>query len=995
MKTISTVLLFWGLLGLLPAQTCLTSANQSTGEAFRKGDFPLAEVQAADGIACAEKSGDPAAQFDFLMRRYEALRNQRKFNDALAAALNAESFFQKNQTGRSRLPLEIALAEAYCFHKDSSNCLRHLQTAQALLAQNPAAPATEQAWLRFVQGYWEQHFLKKTETALTAYREALQMLQSEPEQAVFLQGQILRWLGNTARSQGDFQQALAHYGQELDLYKKHYPPSQPDLAICHYNLGSTHYELLHHQQALDHYLLCWAVWQKTFEPGSTYYRFLTEAIGDMYWELGDRQKALEFYDRSVQNVPSLSRDSSILLAATADSLLQAGEPNAAHRYYLLALDFRIRNFGEKHALTAACQNFIGRSLAASGKTSEALAAYHRSVHLLSDRFDDPSPFANPGSFDKTGSLHLLLEALAGKGILLLKMAENGGSQSELRAAHETLQLAISCLRQMQRSPMTEASKQFWNRNSQPLLEAALRAALLLYQRTGERPYLETAFAISEKSRDFLLTAALQGEQALRFAGVPTSLTDQERSLRNQILDYEHKIAGEEQRCADARQKQLELWREKSAALKTEYGILTDRLQKEHPRYFSFKYGAEPIGLSELQTSLGKERAALLEFFEGEKRRYVFYVDARRAEVFELENNADFQALVSGFVQLLHDRERFLRQPAEAWQAFTTAARSLYGALLERPLRDCPATVERLLLVPGHGLSAVPFACLLTADLPEGTDRDYRQLPYLLRRFSVFYAPSASVWQQAFFQKKKGKSNARYAGFAPDYAGAAYPGMAAPAPLLFSKKEVEAGASVFGGEVFFGKNATEQAFRRQSARLLHLAAHALPDEANPLLSKLLLLPADTSEDGLLHAYEVYGLQLPAQLAFLGACHTAAGQYERGEGLMSLERAFQYAGCPSLLSSLWAADDAAAAMLASFFWENIAAGLPKDVALQQAQLRFLQAGDPALAAPCYWGGWRLSGEAGAVESAGMRWWWMVLGGVVLIWVGWRARRRLSSH
>ncbi len=972
-------LALWLLPCMLAAQPCEVGGFvANAANAMRSGNFSMAEKQASEGLACAETGQYAAARFDLLLLRYESLRSQRKFKEALAAAKDAQAFFTKTKTGRGHLPLEIALAEAFAMQRDSLNCLKHLHVAQSLAKNNPSQ--TDQAWLRYIEGYWLQHFLKKPEAGVAAYRQALQGLQNGPPGQVFLQGQILRWLGNTTRSQGDFPQALAYYEQELALYQKHYPPTQADVAICHYNLGGVHYELLNYQKALDHYLPCYAVWKNTYEPGSTYFRFLTEAMGDMYWELGDRPQALEFYDRSVAGVKPEQRDSSTALSDTADSLARNGQYGEALGYYRQALAFRERNFGKKHPLTVACQNFVGRAYQAAGKTTEALGAYQQSILMLTE---GPTHAGSLENMPVT-SIQPLLEALAGKGELLLQRAENGGSGQDLQAALETLELAVSYLEQFRRSPMSDASKLFWNRRSLPILENAIRSAVLLHRQSDEEKYLEAAFRFSEKSRAFLLLAALQGNEAATFSGVPEAWSKREQALKNQVLDYEGKILAEERRCAEARQKQLELWREKWQALRLEYDALLGDLQRNCPAYFSLKFGAQTVGPGVLKKLLHKSDAAMLEFFEGSHYVYVFYIDPARLRVFEVKKDSLYEANLAGLIALLPDKNKFLRQPQEAYLGYTEAAFWLYRVLLEKPLRECPPEVERLLIVPGQRLSLLPFGCLLTGlPQPPQAGRDYRGLPYLLRRYRLVYAPSATVWHEMAMVKKPGRAARTYAGFAPGY-----PDTLRPGPLLFTEREVTSAARVFGGKAFTGSAATERAFRQQSGvGILHLAAHGLPDDSQPLLSRLLLAPADTSEDGILHAYELYGLHLPAQLAVLSACHTAAGHFEQGEGMMSLERAFQYAGCAAMLSTFWAANDEAAATLTGWFLENLKNGMAKDEALQRAQLRFLEEGDPAAALPFYWAGLRLSGSVEALETGGLRWWaWCFLAaGLVFLWAG----------
>jgi CHAT domain-containing protein len=114
-----------------------------------------------------------------------------------------------------------------------------------------------------------------------------------------------------------------------------------------------------------------------------------------------------------------------------------------------------------------------------------------------------------------------------------------------------------------------------------------------------------------------------------------------------------------------------------------------------------------------------------------------------------------------------------------------------------------------------------------------------------------------------------------------------------------------------------------------------------------------------ENGLLQVWEIFEqVRLDAELVTLSACETGLGKAFAGEGLLGLTRAFQFAGARSVLASLWRVGDAATGELMPRFYRRLAAGLPKDEALQQAQLELLR--DPALAHPWNWAGFTLSGD-----------------------------------
>jgi CHAT domain-containing protein len=66
----------------------------------------------------------------------------------------------------------------------------------------------------------------------------------------------------------------------------------------------------------------------------------------------------------------------------------------------------------------------------------------------------------------------------------------------------------------------------------------------------------------------------------------------------------------------------------------------------------------------------------------------------------------------------------------------------------------------------------------------------------------------------------------------------------------------------------------------------------------------------------------------------------GKEVKGEGLMSLTRAFMYAGTPSVVVSLWNVNDESAADLMIRFYRNLKTGMNKGEALRQAQLETIQ-------------------------------------------------------
>jgi CHAT domain-containing protein len=187
----------------------------------------------------------------------------------------------------------------------------------------------------------------------------------------------------------------------------------------------------------------------------------------------------------------------------------------------------------------------------------------------------------------------------------------------------------------------------------------------------------------------------------------------------------------------------------------------------------------------------------------------------------------------------------------------------------------------------------------------------------------------------------------------------------------------------GAHVMLGMDANESGFRKLAGKygILHLGTHAEMNATNPMYSRLVLSKQGESggadEDGYLHAYEIYELDLRAQLAVLTACETGTGQNEAGEGVRSLGYGFAYAGCPSLVMSLWNIDEKVSSQIITRFYELLAQGVPKHQALRNAKLEHLAAAQGELSLPYYWAGLVLVGDVEPIElDRNWPWWTVVL-------------------
>jgi CHAT domain-containing protein len=177
------------------------------------------------------------------------------------------------------------------------------------------------------------------------------------------------------------------------------------------------------------------------------------------------------------------------------------------------------------------------------------------------------------------------------------------------------------------------------------------------------------------------------------------------------------------------------------------------------------------------------------------------------------------------------------------------------------------------------------------------------------------------------------------------------------------EEAENITSIFGGKSITGNRATETTFKKNASenKILHLAMHTIIDNEFPMYSKLVFSATkDTTDDGFLNTYELYNLDLKTPLLVLSACNTGYGKLMKGEGIISLARGFIYAGCPSMVITLWSVADRSSSDLMQLFYRNLNQKQNIDKSLQNAKIKYIQNSDQRMSHPYYWAGYIQTGK-----------------------------------
>ena len=285
---------------------------------------------------------------------------------------------------------------------------------------------------------------------------------------------------------------------------------------------------------------------------------------------------------------------------------------------------------------------------------------------------------------------------------------------------------------------------------------------------------------------------------------------------------------------------------------------------------------------------------------------------------------------------------------------SAGANALSSRLLGPVVQALPGAVTSLVIVPDGILHRMPLEALPIS--PGG--------PLLAARYEVSLVPSLAVWLR--LRSAPARSQGTALALAdpplslPARAEMERSGFQGALELPRSREEGARALWAMGGDgtLLVGAAATEEALRRAPlgrVSLLHVASHALLDLGRPERSALLLGPT-SGEDGRVTLDEVRDLRLDRALVVLGACRTSGGTLRRGEGMLSLARAFVEAGARAVIGNLTPARDDESAALFAAFYERIERGEPAGTALTLAKRTRIRAGAP----PATWASTVLLGD-----------------------------------
>jgi len=801
------------------------------------------------------------------------------------------------------------------------------------------------------------------DAAMNAFQNALRIyLIHYPEQHRRLSSLYVN-MGILYDKRGEPGKALEYYHKSTEIDKVLYGEEFYLLAYNYYNMAISYVNLEQRELAADYYQRSVDLSERSNLHelhASSYYGLgrLAAARNKHQQALGLYQQAVDHFTKHLgEDFPGINHS----YRALAETYQAQGAYQRAQEYLKKTLDLLGRNFEPRHPFTASTYRQLADLYNDQGKYNDALTAIDLGFAALlkSDR-----PEQSSSSSDYLDQ-YTLLDLIRQKGEILTSKYQSTKSIVELELALTTLRRAAEFIDQIRQGFVLDQSKLLLQEEAMETYEQAIEIAYQLYILTAEEQYPAIIFELMEKSKATLLAESLHGNSLDHINGIPDSLLQQEKELKR-MISFTESQTSEDPDSRDSLKTQLfELGRS--------YDALSESIAEEYPRYYNLKYSVSVTPLEQAR-KIVDHRQAVLSYFVGEKAWYILGFDREQHSVHKIDSST----------LKLFDSRDFMESIKSYSQPFDqNSAYQLYQQLVEKPLLGLDARSNRLIIVPSGILGHLPYDALCTLPNPDENGK----IRFLIRDYAVSYTPSFTMLSLS--ANSTSQTGIGYEGFAPvDYNEQLE-------TLKGSLNEVTLAHQLFGGTTYLKQQASETNFKNiESASIIHLAMHAQVDDSEPMRSRLIFAnQLDTLEDGNLYANEIYNLNLNSNLAILSACNTGYGRIARGEGIMNLSRAFQYAGTSTIVMSLWKATDASTTEIMQGFFKKLKQGVSKDEALRQAKLGYLSRADPLKAHPAHWATFVVLGDPAPMKFSKGRWRWATIGGLFLLSFIWFIRKSRS--
>ncbi|MEL7122916.1 MAG: CHAT domain-containing tetratricopeptide repeat protein [Bacteroidota bacterium] len=876
----------------------------------------------------------------------KTLSEQKDVNKAEAVAVRALQLLKDTTPNSIELQVGLIhiLGDCALEKANYTDALEHYEQAQNLLKQTYSRPNPLQVEnLNKIGNYYRE--IKEFEKALDYLYQGLviaeQVLSSDNLQLANLYNNIGICLNNI----GDYDKALEFYREALSIRSIQLSNPHPQIAQSYNNIGLCYLDKAQPEQALDAFREAIDIYSNFYKSAHQDIADVHLNMGNVYFQLQDTRlftaynKALEIYQQSLERQhPSIA----LCYNNLANAYDSQGNFSQSSDLYQRALKIMLFNYGEIHPDVAMSYFNIGISNYLAAKEQAAMAAFQSCFKSLNYQVKAEAVF------DKVNDHQILLQLLQTMSDVEIASYDNTQKLDHLIQAFEYYREIDHLFDYLRGRFEAIGSKLLLVDYAHDVYDYAIELAITLYRLSNDDQYLHDAFQFSEKSKGILLLEGLKKAEAEEFSGIPAEKITEIEELELSISELEKRRFLAWQKTGFLDQNLIDSLEHLIFEQKQLLSQKINTLEKDFPQYYELRYATTAIPVEMIQQEIISSDQTILEYFMGNERLHIFVI-----------NQDDFQlvsiGIDSAFFHWLDVFNLSIRQfpnvssdyLSQNLDYYVNSAYELYQYLIQ-PVEEL--LKDRLVIIPDGELGLLAFAVLMSEYPNDNTA--FKSHAYLIRNHSISYNYSVSLLKEMIERKTK-EDLLPYLGLAPEFKKGNKKGLF---ELKYNDEEVSVVQEMIGGKALFNEEATKANFLSQQAayRIVHLATHGKANTTAGDFSYLAF--SETSEvkddDALLFVKEIYNLSTNVEMVMLSACETNVGELLKGEGIASIARSFSYAGAQSLITTQWSVDDRATFGMVQLFFNKIKKGVPKDRAMQNAMLDFLEESGKAKAHPYYW-------------------------------------------
>ena len=790
------------------------------------------------------------------------------------------------------------------------------------------------------------------------------------------------------------EKSIEYFLRNIALLEKLFGEDHSRIANALNNLGQSYRQIGEYDRAIKAFKKSLYIRNKIMSPDNVLMSTTYSNLGLTYLTTDELTKANSFLQKSLainnQEYDHEYGDNSNIFRTLGDIQNMMQKTDSALHYYHLALNIDTLVWGPAHPKTANDFLNIGNTLDLLGRNEEALQSIKKAIAIIEQTNGKTHPFLANYYYNLGQHYEKKDETKAAKKWLLsafdlkrkstnkshpsmakyyLALGENYFNNQIFDKASSYFDSTLICLNNIQKWYPNTASRKTHLSNARKYYEQVIKYDAAISKRKERLALL--AFEASEKVKGNILLDALMSSKAKQFATISEELLFLEDSLKWELTYYDKQRNELLNNGFDETDTTVLAIVLAQLKIEEEYNKVIQKIEKKHPEYYRAKYTPQTIAIAELQKTIMTNDESIISYFVGNSTLFIFLIQKNNYEVFAVEKNFPLKEWVNSltkegiykyYTQSLSKRTPKLEQVSI--ENYTNAAQQLYQKLL-RPIED--RLTKKLIIIPDGILGYIPFETLLKSK-PRHVGA-FASYPFLVYDHQISYNYSATLMNQMQQKQHRQNPSASLLAMAPFYQGhvdtlisqidtlSLFALRDSLMALPASGEEIASIQKLMKGTSWYGQEASIKQFRMQSPlfRIVHLSTHGKADDRVGDYA-FLAFKSDESNKHFekLYARDLYNYNFNADLVVLSACETGIGKLQKGEGIISLARAFAFAGAKSVFTTLWQVNDVKTKDLIIEFYKKLRAGEAKDIALHQAKLDYLKINDGMAKHPFFWAG-----------------------------------------